>query len=332
MPHRSLLACGFLIASLGAALAVPVRPAPPADFSRLKQDSIKKWSGAEILVLGKFTQAIPGPVGLSQPPLYTFRLQIETGKILRGPAKLDAKLNANFSIRQLNAPVFPAPDKECLIALKFVRGAWIVQHYDDATEANIEQARLATSFPLGWTIADGKLTSPWAAVGKPGKVEGLACSVTGRPVLLAGQVRFDVESVAPPKRFEFKNPDGDGEYKLTVKNDTDEEVEVPALLTDGKTIRWDESILIRVDNKTYPVPGSTGDVSGLKAVVLKPGEAVSGTLHALTLVGPSWPRGGSRVEFQFCLAERSNTQSFYYFSNHHDPIREAVQKKVSGAK
>lgn len=327
MLSRGMLSCAVLTAAIAAAWAVPVRPEAPPDFRKLKQESIKNWSGAEVLVLGKFTQVIPGPAGLSQPPLYTVRLQVAPSKILRGPTTLPKQIAANLSIRQSNAPVFPGPDKECVIALKFVRKAWIVQAYDGATEANIEQARLAVSFPLGWTITDGKLTSPWAKIGKPGKAEGVACSVTGRPVLLAGPITLEVEPVPPPKKFEFKNPDGDGEFKLTVRNDTDQEIEIPALLTDGKDIRWKESFVLRVDDKSYPIPGSTGNVADLKPVVLKPKQSVSGTLHALTLKGPEWPRGGSRVEFQFCLGERSATHSFYYFSNHHDPIRDAVQKK-----
>ena len=63
----------------------------------------------------------------------------------------------------------------------------------------------------------------------------------------------------------------------------------------------------------------------LKAVVLKPGETVAGTIHVFALDGPDWPRGGYRIEFQFCLAEKSATHSFYYLSKHHDPIREAVR-------
>lgn len=325
MVRVSVVACGVALSCLALAWGVPVRPAVP-NFDRLKQESIKKWSGAEALIIGTFQQAIPGPVGLSQPPLYTFRLQVAPEKILRGPAKLDNPLNANFSIHQLEAPTFPGPNKKCVIALKSVRKIWIVQNFAELTDESLEQASLAVAFPLGWTIQDGKLKSPWAAVGKPGQGEGSACAVTGRPVLLAGAIAFDAQPVPPVKKFEFKNPDGDGDYKLTVKNDTAEDIEVPALLTDGKTIYWNDSIVIRIQEKTYPIPGSVGAFAGLKPVILKPGETVTGTINALDLEGPSWPRGGSRVEFQFCLGERSVTESFYYFSNHHDPIRAARKK------
>jgi hypothetical protein len=327
-----MVVVAFLFLNIARVLAAPIRPDAPVDYSRLRDDSIKKWSGAEVLALARITNVVAGPVGLSEPPLRTYTLEIVPEKILRGPAKLAAKLKVHFAIRQSDPPSFPAADKTSLVALTFVRGAWELRGYDDATPDKIEQAKLAISFPLGWTLRDGKLISPWATVGKKAAATDVACSVTGRPVLLAGSlVRFTAEPMPPKKKFEFKNPDGDGDYKVTVKNDTDQELEISALLTDGKAIRWNESIVLRCAGKTYPIPGSTGDVRELKPVVLKPGESVSGQIQALAIEGPEWPRGGDRVEFQFCLGERSATQSFYYFSNHHDPIRAEIKKKAKAA-
>ena len=148
-------------------------------------------------------------------------------------------------------------------------------------------------------------------------------------MLLAGPaVRFNVESVKPKVEVKFANPDGDGEYKLIVKNESDQEVEVPALLTDGTEIHWRESIVIRCQEKAYPIPGSKGNIEGLKPVVLKPGESVAGTTHVFALDGPKWPMGGYRIEFQFCLAETSATHSFYYLTRHHEPIRNEVRKRT----
>jgi len=324
--RRYAIAIGLFLVALTMIWAKPV-PAPKApNFSGLKDESIKKWAGAEVLITGKLTEVIAGPVGLSNPPVRTYKMQIAAEKVLRGVGKLD-KLDAAYSVKQQEPPTFPTPEKNCLIALKFVRGAWVLQSVEEVNATNVDQAILATSFPLGWTVKEGKLVSPWAAVGKPGKSDGVACSVTGRPVLLVGDgISFEVEPVPPPVKMKFGNPDGDGEYKLIVKNTSDAEREVAGLLTDGKDIRWNECVVIRCQDKTYPIPGSTGDVAGLKPVVLKPGESVSGTTHALALQGPMWPMGGYRIEFQFCLAERSATHSFYYLSKHHDPIRDAVQK------
>ncbi len=316
------------VAGFAGLLAKPVRPPAPPDFSKVKAEALKKYAGAEVLVVGKLTQVTAGPVGLSEPPLRTYRTPIAVEKFLRGSVNLDKPLIANYSVRQQAEPKFPSATTATVIALKQVRGMWTIQGFEEATPDVISQATMATSFPLGWTIKDGKLVSPWAGVGKPAKAEGIACSVTGRPVLAAGNVRFNVEPMPPAKAVQFANPDGDGLYKLTVTNESKNEVEVPALLTDGKTIRWDESIVIRCQDKTYPIPGSTGNIVGLKSVLLKPGESVTGTTHVFALKGPQWPMGGYRIEFQFCLAELSVTQSFYYLSRHHDPIRAAVLKSV----
>ena len=49
-------------------------------------------------------------------------------------------------------------------------------------------------------------------------------------------------------------------------------------------------------------------------------------VNVLRLQGPEWPRGGDRIEFQFCLGEKGVTQSFFYFSKHHDPLRAKLQE------
>ena len=47
------------------------------------------------------------------------------------------------------------------------------------------------------------------------------CATTGRPALMAGGgVSFAVEKMPPAKAIKFRNPDGDGEYKVTLTNPT----------------------------------------------------------------------------------------------------------------
>jgi hypothetical protein len=311
----------LMLCSSGILCAVPVPGAKAPDYSALKPDSIKKWSGAEVLITGKFDKVIPGPVGLSDPPVRSYRLQLAPSKALRGSIPTDKAINAVYSIRSRDEPTFPGSDQNAIIALKSVRGNWEVVGYDAETKENLEQATLATSFPVGWTVKDGKLVSPWESISP------------NRPVLLVGDaLKFSVEPLPAKVPMKFGNPDGDGEFKITLTNDTDKEIEVPALLTDGKNIQWNECLLIRCQDKTYPIPGATGAIKDLKAVVLKPKESVTGTVQALALEGPMWPKGGYRIEFQFCLGEKSATKSFYYLSKHHDAIRDASQKQAKEKK
>ncbi|MGC4003363.1 MAG: hypothetical protein QM811_09600 [Pirellulales bacterium] len=103
---------------------------------------------------------------------------------------------------------------------------------------------------------------------------------------------------------------------------------IPALLTDGKSILWANSLLIQSQKKVYRCPGETPPPANVASATLPPNESVSTVVDVLKLKGPDWPRGGSRIEFQFCLGELSKTKSLYYFSNHHDPIRDAAQKNA----
>jgi hypothetical protein len=189
---------------------------------------------------------------------------------------------------------------------------------------------------MGWVHAKGKLTSPWAtqkgrAWPKGQKIEAKHfCSVTGRPVLMVGsEVVYQVEKVPPKKAIKWTNPDGDGQYKITITNPTKKPATVEALRIVGKRILWKESMVILCQDKTYTVPGSVGLLRPTEPLVLKPGQTLSTVVNALELNGPTWPRGGYRIEFKFCLGEKSSTQSFYYMSRHHDVIRDALKKQVN---
>ena len=68
-------------------------------------------------------------------------------------------------------------------------------------------------------------------------------------------IKFTVHPVPPEKSIKWTNPDGDGLYELTVKNTTEVTLNVPALLSVGDRILWNESIVILCQNKAQPVPG-----------------------------------------------------------------------------
>ena len=147
--------------------------------------------------------------------------------------------------------------------------------------------------------------------------------------MVGSEVVYQVEKVPPIKAIKWTNPDGDGQYKITISNPTKKPVTVEALRTVGKRILWKESMVILCQGKTYTVPGSVGLLRPTESLMLKPGQTISTVLNALEINGPTWPRGGYRIEFKFCLGEKSSTQSFYYMSRHHDVIRDALKKQVN---
>jgi hypothetical protein len=292
------------------------------------------WAEKQIVVTGTIADIKQGPTSRSLPPIYNHKLTIDIVGVLRGDIKAGAQLQANHSARQMQKPVYPKG--KVIVALSNVRGSLRIEAVEAVDAKKLADIKLACELPMGWKNVGGKLTSPWAAQKerawpKSQKMDAKHfCSVTGRPALLAGgAVNYKVEKVPPTKAIKWTNPDGDGQYKITVTNPTDKPVKIDALRQAGKRILWKESLAILCQGKPYTVPGSIGLLRPTEAVTLKAGQSISTVVNALALEGPAWPKGGYRIEFQFCLGERSSKQSFYYMSRHHDAIRAASKKPVN---
>jgi hypothetical protein len=285
------------------------------------------WNKAENVFSAKLESVDAGPVARSFPPVYSHTLHLQIETVLRGELKVGDKIDGAHTARQHDPPSFPI-GKTCLVAASRSRGRFRVDRIEAADDAKLQQVALECRLPLGWQIRDGKPVSPWVSLGakawgseSSGNAE-LVCSETGRPALLVGGgVSFQVEHVPPKEAIKWTNPDGDGEYRVTVSNTSDQAVEVPALLSRGDEILWAESLVILCQDQVYACPGCKGVASNVVPARLEPGQSVSAVVNALQLEGPEWPRGGYRIEFQFCLGEKSATKSFYYLSRHHDKVR-----------
>lgn len=324
------LASGFamILVALSASAKIPKQDLPPD----INKESLAQWGQSQAVFLANLIQAQGGPVGLSEPPVFTHRLQLVVkGQALRGPIKNGDMILGMHSIRQQNVPVFPV-GKECVVAATLVRGNWRVDTITEATPAAVAKAKSVCSIPLGWKVENKELISPWFVLGNKAWPENnrpkgiMFCAKTGRPAYLAGDnVEMTLEVVPPKVSLKYGNPDGDGEFKIIVTNPTKKDLTVSALLSDGKKILWDESLVILCQGKVYPIPGAKGISGKVEPTVLKPGQSVSTVVNVLKLKGPDWPRGGYRIEFQFCLGEQSVSKSFYYLSKHLDPIREKLK-------
>ncbi len=309
---------------------------PAGKIAGLTAQVLERWGTPEMVLTGKLDEVVQGPTGMSEPPVYSFTLHVTVADVLRGNLEAGKSIALSHAVRQKKPPTFPV-GRVCIVGVSRVRGHLRLDAIEVASADGIRQAQLACSVPIGWSVEADKLVCPWAKVGekawpKDAAVAGVtACAKTGRPALLVGKgVRFEVAPEPPEKEIKWTNPDGDGVYKIMVSNTTDKPVEVPALLTDGKEILWKESLLVVCQGETYTVPGCVGVSSKPKPVQLAPGEIAATTVNVLALRGPKWPQGGYRIEFQFCLGERSVRHSFYYMSRHHDRLREEAQKKLGG--
>ncbi|MEN8128045.1 MAG: hypothetical protein ABFR90_09615 [Planctomycetota bacterium] len=335
------LVAGLCVAMMIGTLPANVRAARKAVPSPKKavhhKDTAKESDPimkSAILFSAVLESAVAGPVTKSYPPIYSHELTLTVKEVFRGELTVGQALTAHHQARQHKVPVFPVK-KSCVVAVSDVRGRFNVDFIQEATEELTDKARMVGKMPLGWEMTKDQLISPWAAMGKKfwsKNVKGdLLCSKTGRPALLAGEgIKFTAEPVPPAEKIKWTNPDGDGLYKLTITNTSNESRTVAALLTDGKNILWNESVVILCQDKTQPPALCARQIpETVKSVTLEPGQSVSGEINVFGIKGIKWPQGGQRVEFLFCLGEKSIEQSFYYMSKHHDKIRNQAEARQS---
>jgi hypothetical protein len=300
---------------------IPIRPGGEA-----QKKAPVNWAQQQLVFIGTLDTVVAGPVGRSFPPMFTHKLNFTIKEVIRGDLKVGDKIQASHVARQRVAPVFPLK-AACIVGAEKSRGSYRASAVEKVDPKGIAAIRLACVLPLGWFSETGKILSPWSKLRSKWPVaikEGAThfCAATGRPALMAGsEVSFSVEKVPPAVAIKWTNPDGDGEYKLTVTNSSEQPITVPALRTDGRKVLWDESVVVLCQGKAYAAPGAKGVSVTTKPLVLAPGQKVSGIVNPLALSGPTWPRGGYRITFQICLGEKSSSQSFYYMSKHHDKIR-----------
>ena len=307
----------------------------PAARKPAAKDYFTTIQQAQFVFTADLKQAQAGPVARSLPPIYNHRLILVVREVLRGDLEPGVIFTLSHTARQQAKPVFPV-GKFCLVTARQSRGTMVANLVLQADDKVITTARDALLLPIGWSKKDDKFVSPWLALRAKGwpksaaPVKGAAiCRVTGRPAFLAGAgVSMKVMTVPPVRQIKDTNPDGDGSYVITITNDTDKPVTVPALLSGDRGILWTESLVILCQDKARPIPGAEGLKTAPWSTVLKPKQAVSTVVNTFALRNIKWPRGGYRLEFQFCLGELSVIKSFYYMSRHHDAIRQAVTAKL----
>jgi len=325
-----------LAASCFALAAVPRGPAPaePAAQPEGAAPKMFDWTAAECVFTGRLDQVITGPVGMSYPPMYTHMLYFTVEKVLRGTLKAGDKVTCSHVARQTNEPVFPM-GRVCVVGAAKAQDTLTALRVEQSSTELLAQVTAACAMPIGWRMEGGKPVSPWAALGRkawpadaPAGDAKVVCSKTGRPALMAGdQVVLDVSPVPPKVAIQWTNPDGDGEYTISVTNTTDRPAVVPALLSGGGKIMWEESLVILCQDKAYACPGSRGVTGKVEPTTLAPRQSVSTVVNVLRLQDPEWPQGGYRIEFQFCLGEKGKTQSLYYMTKHHGKLRDELLRK-----
>jgi hypothetical protein len=285
-------------------------------------ERFQQMGSAERIFVAKLTQAQAGPVGLSDPPLYSFRLEFAPGKGFRGTGP--GKEVFQYSIRTRNQPAFTL-DKEYLVA---ANGSKIVT-VDLATDEDVALAKKLAALPAGWSLEKGKPVSPWASLGEKAwpkdgpKLAEEVCTKSGRPALMCGEgITLIVEQIPPANPMKFKNDYGDGLFRVIVTNTTGKKATIPALLMNERgEVLWADSLFLTVNGKPVFLTNAGKVTAGTKPVTLEAGAKLVGEINTLASTYADWPRGGSRVNFQFQLGEKGASNFFYYYSQWHDGLR-----------
>lgn len=304
---------------------------------------LMQWAGnAQHVLVGRLVSHRVRMVLRSFPPVFVMNVDFEMVADLRGEISMamgddgEESFSCHYSARQNEVPSFPLEGSLVLLTAEKNDNGLTMQEYREITAEQFEALEDTPFPPLGWTIEEDGFLSPWVSLGPDawptdGGEADLVCSVTGRPAFyFRRNVELTIEPVPPARAIRFSNPDGDGEYQVTLTNSTDRPVEIQALLSDGDTILWRESLVFLCDGEAYMMPAARSLSAIPQPTILEAGQSVSTVINVFQIEGPPWHRnGGSRVSFQICLGERAKTLSFYYLDSHHDPLREAALRELA---
>ena len=316
-----------------AVVALAVLAFVTSAFSAGVEADLQAFAHADLVFVGRVASSRLGPaVGRSNPPVYTVIITFDQVRMLRGARPAD--LTFSHQVRTRRPPSYARGAQLLVGVSRYAHdpSRFRLAGVAEPTEANVAIVRRMLTLPVGWSFEQDKPVSPWAALGKEAWPAGakltatVVCSKTGRPALLTNTgVVLKVEQVIPKDAHRFRNPYGDGKFRVTVTNTSKAAADVPALLTDGGRIAWADSLLVLNRRKAYLL-GGAGSLKDPRQTRLKAGQGVSTVVDVLPIRGIPWPRGGSRVLFTFALGDLTARNFFYYFSRHHDRLRQAALK------
>ncbi|MFP4106095.1 MAG: hypothetical protein ACLFVU_08395 [Phycisphaerae bacterium] len=328
-----LLCAAGLLLTVGQ---VPVRPGRAGAPVRARPKALTpeqlllKVSQSQLVFKAKVDEVKPIAVTRSYPPVYIVGVTFTQPTVYKGTAP------DGMTFRWSRPAVKPAfvKGKEYVVASNQTGKMWVIAAAEPATKENVTIASKGAFLPAGWKLRDSKYLSPWAEKGKtywPKEAKPQArieCVKTGRPGLLAGEnIDVSAEPIIPKKTQKYKNPQGNGLFRLRVKNTGKKAVEIPALLqADGK-ILWSESLVVLRGDKAYTLPESDCVPKDVRSFSLGAGKSVSVVINALAIKGIDWPGGGRAVQLKFCLGQEIAPGTFHYYSELHDPMQEKAEKQ-----
>lgn len=313
------------------------RPMPRPGIAEMQQDNNSKegylkeliteqTSTATHILVAKVTKVRLGMATMSLPPQCRNALDLENIQMLRGEAPEKPQIVYFYIGNEMGFK-----EGETRIFFGRERDGMVVYNAS-LPEKDLQVVKQYLFMIPGWVMENNQFISPWGRekIAWPKNWQGPKaehyCALSGRPAYsLDSRLEFKVEQVMPEKIFEYQNPYGNGEFKITLKNPTKEKIAVPCLLKKGDTTLWKNSLILTTRAQdghifTLPIPENA------TYVTLAPGEQIETIINTLELPSVRWPNGGNRVYFDFCLGNRKVNNFFYYFSSLHDPMLPKKEK------
>jgi hypothetical protein len=172
-----------------------------------------------------------------------------------------------------------------------------------ATPEHVREAETVARIPIGWTVRDKDIVSPWSAIREryanaDTGTSKLVCAKSGRPAYLTDpRLKMNVELVR-----NFRSDAKAAIFNINIKNPTKEPITVDSLRSrDGKVL-WDESVLFVNHDHVWLPAEFRGFTDNTRATVIKPGQTLSGKMD--------W-----KAQYSFCTLVALGDMSFLVYLN-----------------
>jgi len=303
-----------LLAVLIAALAclIPVG-GTRVEAGEIAEQSVEGFVLAPVVARAKVREVGMVVASRSLPPTYQARLALDVLGTIEGQAP--KSVSTTYSTRDEDS--IPAKGATVAIGLRLVGERWrITSLCTIVDDEDLDAVREVASRPVGLTKTDGRwgLTSP----------DGDFVVIEGAGENVPAGVSFTAEPILPAKIRRYRNPFGDGEFKITLSNTTDAPVTLPMLRQHegAEAPAWDEALVFITGGNSQLIGQERDGESDRTSepVTLAPGESISTRVNLLRLRDVNWP-GGGRVGTTIGLADRASYAMFYYHARHHGPMR-----------
>lgn len=274
---------------------------------------------SEVIIKATVSKVQPTMQTMSLPPQIICQVFVTGVALLRGAAAPKDVFQMRFV-----GKVDLVKGSTYLFGGKMSDGAVFFEAHSPYSEEAERQVRQAI---FGWKQGRSPFTTP-VNTKEQGDVQ---CSATGRPTLTSTEgLAISSAQVIPPNAHEYRNPYGDGVFKLTIKNTGKTARKVPLFVgvSSGKVYGELSTVAASGNDEEGDVNYYTWDEKvdeEVKFLELEAGKSVDFEVNCLKL-RQQFPNGGMRVYYTFGVGNLVCANFFYYYSSVHDNMVAACRK------